>query len=63
MNSKILGIQIWRKKMRKYYHAIYIVLTYFASFTGFEDDIFEVFSYLPNEGSKTGGKMDQFGKN
>ena len=40
---------------------IYIVLTNFASFTGFEDDIKEVISYLPNQVSKIGGKMDQFG--
>ena len=24
-----------------YYHAIYIVFTYFASFTGYEDDFFK----------------------
>ena len=30
----------------KYYHAIYIVLKYFASFTGNENDIFEVNSRI-----------------
>ena len=29
-----------------YYHAIYIVLTYSALFTGYEDDILEVISNL-----------------
>ena len=37
-----------------YYHAIYIVFTYFASFTGYEDDIFEVISNLHVQGSKCG---------
>ena len=27
---------------KRYYHAICIVFTHFASFTGYEDDIFEV---------------------
>ena len=45
-----------------YYHAIYIVLTYFASFTGYKDDIFEVISYLHVPGSKLGGKFDEFDK-
>ena len=44
-----------------YYHAFYIVSTYFASFTGYEDDIFRIISYLHVQGSKIGGKMDQFG--
>ena len=44
-----------------YYHAIYIVFTYFASFTGYEDDIFEVISNLHVQESKFGGKFDKFG--
>ena len=44
-----------------YYHAIYIVFTYFASFTAYEDDIFEVISNLHVQGSKFGGKLDKFG--
>ena len=42
-----------------YYPAIYIVLTYFAWFTGYEYDIFEVISNLHVQESKFGGK---FGK-
>ena len=37
-----------------YYHAIYKVLTYFASFTGYEDDIFEVILNLHVQWSKFG---------
>ena len=44
-----------------YYHAIYIVFTYFASFTGYEDDIFEVFSNLHVQGSKFGENFDKYG--
>ena len=41
-----------------YYHAIYTVFTYLASFTGYEDDIFEVFfSHLYVQGSKFWGKF------
>ena len=43
-----------------YYHAIYIVVTYFASFTGYEGDIFEVISNLQVQESKFGGKFDKF---
>ena len=39
-----------------YYHTICIVFTYFASFTGYEYDIFEVISKLKVQGSKFGGK-------
>ena len=35
--------------------------TYFASFTGYEDDIFEVISKLHLQGSKFGGKFEKFG--
>ena len=38
-----------------YYYAIYIVLTYFTSFKGFEDDIIEVISNFHVQGSKLGG--------
>ena len=44
-----------------YYHAIYIVLKYFAWFTGYENDIFEVISNLDVQGSKFGGKVNKFG--
>ena len=44
-----------------YHHAIYIVLTYFASFTGYGDDIFEGISNLHVQGSKFGGKLEKFG--
>ena len=37
------------------------VFTYFASFTGYADDIFEVISYLHVQGSKFGGKFEKFG--
>ena len=39
---------------------IYIVLTYFASFTGYEDDIFEVIPNLHFQGTKHSGKFDKF---
>ena len=44
-----------------YYHAIYLVFTYFASFTSYKEDIFEVISNLHVQGSKYGGKFDKFG--
>ena len=44
-----------------YHHAIYIVFTYFASFTGYEGDISEVISNLHVQGSKFGRKFDKFG--
>ena len=45
----------------RYYHTVYIVFTYFGSFTGYEDDIFEVISNLHVHGSKFVGKFDKFG--
>ena len=50
-----LKVAIWN------YYAIYRVLTYFASFTGYEDDIFEVISILPVQESKFGGYVYKFG--
>ena len=44
-----------------YYHAIYIVFTYIAAFTSYEDNILEVISNLHVQGSKFGGKFDKFG--
>ena len=44
-----------------YYHTIYLVVTYFASFTDYEDDIFEVISNLHVQGSKFGGKINKYG--
>ena len=38
-----------------------IVLSYFASFTGYEDDILDFFSILHVQGSKFGRKFDKFG--
>ena len=43
-----------------YYHAIYIIFTYFASFTGDEDEIFEVISDLHVQESKFGRKIYKF---
>ena len=40
-----------------YYHAIYIVLTYFASFTSYEVNILDIFSNLRVQGPKFGGKF------
>ena len=37
-----------------------MLYTYFTSFTGYEYDIFRIISYLHVQGSKIGGKMDQF---
>ena len=39
-----------------YYHTICLVITYFASFTDYADDIFEVISNWHIQGSKFGGK-------
>ena len=44
-----------------YYHTIYLVFTYFASFTDYEDDIFEVISNLHVQRPKFGGKIYKFG--
>ena len=44
-----------------YYHTICLVITYFASFTDYEDDIFEVISNWHVQGSKFGGKINKFG--
>ena len=45
------------------YHAIYIVFTYFASFTSYVDDMFEVISNLHIQGSKFGGIFEKFALN
>ena len=39
-----------------------MVFKYFASFTGYEDDIFEVISYLHVQGFKFGRKFDKYGR-
>ena len=44
-----------------YYHTIYLVSIYFASFIDYENEIFEVISNLHVQGSKFGGKMNKFG--
>ena len=44
-----------------YHYAIYIVFTYFASFTVYDDDILKDISNLHVQGSKFGGKFDKFG--
>ena len=45
-----------------YYHAIYITLTYFASFTSYKDEIFEVSSNLHIQRCKFGEKIYKFGE-
>ena len=40
---------------------IYLVFKYFALFTDYEDDYFEVISNLHVQGSKVGGKINKFG--
>ena len=40
----------------RYFHAIFIVFTYFASFTGYQMDIFKGISNLHVQGSKFGQK-------
>ena len=42
------------------FNAMYIVLTYFESFTGYEDDIFEDIFNLHFKRCKFGGTMDKF---
>ena len=56
-NFKILGMQSWRKKhkLRQIFNCN-IVIKYFASCTGYEDDIFEVISNLDVQESKFGEK-------
>ena len=44
-----------------YYTTIYLVITYFASFTDYLDDIFEVISNLHVHGNKFGVKINKFG--
>ena len=41
-------------------HDIYLVFTYSASFTDYEDDIFDVISNLHVQESKFGGKFFKF---
>ena len=45
-----------------YYNTICLAITYFASFTDYEDDIFEVISNRHVQGSKFGGKIYNFGR-
>ena len=45
----------------RYYHALYIVLKCFASFTGYKDDTFEVISNLLVQESKFGRNIYKFG--
>ena len=44
-----------------WYHAIYIVNQYFALYTGYEGEIFEVISNLYVQESKFGGNIYKFG--
>ena len=44
-----------------YYHTIYLVFTYFESFTDYDNDIFEGIFNLHIQGSKFGGKINKFG--
>ena len=41
---------------------MYIVLTYFASFTGYKENIFEVISNLHVQRSKLARKFEKFGE-
>ena len=50
-----LTVAIW------YYHAIFIVLKYYASFTGYKDDIFEVIVNLHVQESKFYWNIYKFG--
>ena len=43
-----------------YYNTIYILLTYFASFIGYSDEILEVISNLHVQVHKFGSKKDKF---
>ena len=42
---------------------VIVVFIYFASFTGYEGDIFEVISKLHVQGSKSSRKFDRLAKN
>ena len=44
-----------------YYHTICLVITYFASFTDYKDDIFEDISNWRVQEPKFGGKINNFG--
>ena len=44
------------------YHAIYTVLKYFASFTGYEEDIFKVIFNAHVQESKFGRNICKFGE-
>ena len=46
-----------------YYHAIYIVFTYFAPFTCYEDDIFEVIPNLHVQGSNLAENLTNLAEN
>ena len=41
------------------YQAIYTVFRYFASLTGYDDNILQVISYLHVQSSKFGGKLEK----
>ena len=43
------------------YRTIYLEFTYLASFTYYEDDMFEGISNLHVQGSKFDGKINKFG--
>ena len=44
------------------YHTICLVFIYFATFTDYEYDIFEVISNMQIQGSKFGGEITNLGK-
>ena len=46
-----------------YYDTVYLIFTYFAWFTNYEDDIFEVFSNLHVGGSKFKEKFTNLAEN
>ena len=59
MGGKTLIRKMWII-CRFFFGTLPLVFTYFALFTYYEDDIFEVISNLHVQGSKFGGKIKKF---
>ena len=49
--------------LKGYYHAIYIVFTYYTSFAGYEDDILELFLICTFKDPKLAGKWTNLAEN
>ena len=60
-NDYGFGYWVNLSKNPVYYHTIYLVFLYFASFTDYEDEIFEVISNLHIQESKFGRQINKFG--